>query len=113
MNPLPAVQASECLRLTAPKCQPEADPSGESGLILLSQALQLGRRVFLSIVGRVLDLPLSTAVDPVTQGGSADPEILGDLSFGPATRLNETNGLILKLLRKASVRFGHGSRHAS
>jgi hypothetical protein len=46
----------------------------------------------------MLDLPLSAAIDPVAQGGPADPEILGDLAPGSTARLDQTNGLILKLL---------------
>jgi hypothetical protein len=57
----------------------------------------------------MLDLPLSTAVDPVAQGGPANAEILGDLAPGPTARLGLTNGLILELLSEAAVRFGHGS----
>jgi len=35
----------------------------------------------------MLDVPLSAEIDPVAQGGPADPEILGDLAPGPTACL--------------------------
>jgi len=77
-------------------------------LVLTSQPLQLGRHVLLALRGRVLDLTLTAAADPVTQGRQADPEILGNRPSAAATGQGEPYSLIPKLFGKALVGLGHG-----
>ena len=75
-------------------------------LVLAPQPLQLGGHVLLPLLGRVVDLTLAAAIEPVAQGRQADAEIRGNLTPAAATRQSEADRLILELLRKACV--GHG-----
>ena len=82
-------------------------------LVLTPQPLQLSRHVLLAIPGRMVDLMLAPAIEPVPQGRQADPEILGDLASGPAAGLGQSDRFIPEFLRKASVELGHGEPPAS
>ena len=44
-------------------------------LVLAPQPLQLGRHVLLALFGRIVDLMLAPAIEPVAQGRQADAEI--------------------------------------
>ncbi len=81
-------------------------------LVLAPQPLQLGRHILLPVLGRMINLMLAAAIDPVPQGRQADAEILGNLASRPAAGLDQTNGLILEFLRKTLL-FGHGYPPAS
>ena len=70
-------------------------------LILPPQPLQFARHVLLPAFGRMVDLALASAVDPVPQGRHPDPEILGNGAPAAAAGLHQPDRLILKLLRKA------------
>ena len=82
-------------------------------LILTPQPLQLSGHVLLAVPGRVVDLMVAPAIEPVPQGRQADPEILGDLASGPAAGLSQPDRFIPEFLRKASVGLGHGAPPAS
>jgi len=47
-------------------------------LVLAPQPLQLGRHILLPLFGRIVDLTLAATVDPVAQGGQANPKIRGN-----------------------------------
>jgi hypothetical protein len=49
----------------------------------------------------MVDLVLAPAVDPVTQGRHADPEIFGDRAPRSPASLDQTDRLILEFWRKA------------
>jgi hypothetical protein len=80
-------------------------------LVLAPQPLQLGRHILLALRGRVLDLKLTAAVDPVPQGRQANAEIRGNRPSAAATGQGEPYSLILKLFRKPCL--GHGDPPAS
>jgi hypothetical protein len=49
-------------------------------LVLPPQPLQLGGRVLLALLGRIIDLTLAAAIKPVAQGRQTDPEIRRNLT---------------------------------
>jgi hypothetical protein len=75
-------------------------------LVLTPQPLQLGRHVLLPVFRWIVDLTLAVTVDPVPQGGQADPEIRGNRAPAAAAGQGEPYSLIPELFRKACV--GHG-----
>jgi hypothetical protein len=80
-------------------------------LILAPQPLQLGGHVLLAVLGRIVNLALTAAVNPMAQGRQADAEIRGSRPSAAATGQSEPYSLILKLFRKACL--GHGDPPAS
>jgi|SRR5688572_16924368 hypothetical protein len=75
-------------------------------LVLTPQPLQLGCRVLLALLGRIVDLTLATAIQLVAQDRQADPDIRGNLTLDSAAGQSKPYSLILKLFRKACL--GHG-----
>jgi hypothetical protein len=75
-------------------------------LVLAPQPLQLGGHVLLALLGRIIDLTLAAAIEPVAQGRQADPEIRRNLTPAAAPGQGEPYRLIPKLFRKACM--GHG-----
>ena len=51
-------------------------------LVLAPQPLQLGRHVLLALFGRIVDLTLAAAIEPVAQGRQANAEILRQSRVG-------------------------------
>jgi hypothetical protein len=80
-------------------------------LVLAPQPLQLSHHVLLAVFGRIVDLALAAAIDPVPQGRQADPTILGNRPSAAAAGQSKPHSLIPKLFRKACV--GHGDPPAS
>jgi hypothetical protein len=80
-------------------------------LVLAPQPLQLGGHVLLALRGRVLDLALATAINPMAQGRQANAEIRGNRPSAAAAGQGEPYSLILKLFRKPCL--GHGDPPAS
>ena len=90
-------------------CPLEDIPLLTQDLVLTPQPLQLSGHVLLAIPGRMVDLMLAPAIEPVPQGRQADPEILGDLASGSTAGLSQPDRFIPEFLRKASVGLGHGA----
>ena len=80
-------------------------------LALAPQPLQLGRHVLLAVLGRIINLTLTAAVDPIAQGRQADAEILSNRPSAAAPGQGKPNSLIPKLFRKACL--GHRDPPAS
>jgi hypothetical protein len=80
-------------------------------LVLTPQPLQLGGHVLLALLGRVIDLALATAINPMAQRRQANAEIRGNRPSAAATGQGEPYSLILKLFRKPCL--GHGDPPAS
>ncbi|KLK90662.1 hypothetical protein AA309_24470 [Microvirga vignae] len=80
-------------------------------LVLAPQPLQFGCHILLPLLGRILDLTLATAVEPVAQSRQADAEIRGNFAPAAAAGQGEPHSLVPKLLRKACL--GHGDPPAS
>ena len=92
-------------------CPLEDVPLLAQDLILTPQPLQLSGHVFLAVPGRVVDLMLTPAIEPVPQGRQADAEICSNLAPAAAASQGEPHSLVPKLLRKARV--GQGDPPAS
>jgi hypothetical protein len=78
---------------------------------LAPQPLQLGGHVLLALLGRIVDLALATAINPMAQGRQADAEIRGNRPSAAAAGQSEPYSLIPELFRKAAV--GHKNPPAS
>jgi hypothetical protein len=76
-------------------------------LVLAPQPLQLSRHVLLALFGRIVDLTLAAAINPVPQGRQANAEIRGKRPSAAAAGQGKPHSLILKLFGKACV--GHGN----